>query len=98
MCHKTCYLLKWIHIISVETGKGHKKEHDPLNLTCDLSGSNITWSCEGKHTCNIGHVLRLGSIMQNASGVYRCNNSTSGENYTVIGLENLASFFGGSLI
>ena len=77
MCYKTCYLLKWIHIISIET------ERRQVNLTCDLSGSNIPWSCEGKHTCNIGHVLKLGSIMQNASGVYRCNNSTSGENYTV---------------
>ena len=77
MCYKTCYLLKWIHIISIET------ERRQVNLTCDLSGSNITWSYEGQRTCYIGHVLTLESIMRNASGVYRCNDSTSGENYTV---------------
>ena len=77
MCHKTCYLLKWIRVIS------DVKELDPLNLTCNLSGSNITWSYEGQRTCYIGHVLTLESIMRNASGVYRCNDSTSGENYTV---------------
>ena len=77
MCHKTCYLLKWIRVIS------DVKELDPLNLTCNLSGSNITWSYEGQRTCYIGYVLTLESIMRNASGVYRCNDSTSGENYTV---------------
>lgn len=81
MCHKTCYLLKWINVIS--DVKTPVKDHDSLNLTCDLSGSNITRSYEGQRTCYIGHVLTLESIMRNASGVYRCNDSTSGENYTV---------------
>lgn len=82
MCLKTCYLLKWIHVIS--DVKIHVKELDPLNLTCNLSGSNITWNYEGK-IISIGRVWsRLESIMRNARGVYRCNNSTSGENYTVI--------------
>ena len=77
MCHKTCYLLKWIRVIS------DVKELDPLNLTCNLSGSNITWNYEGK-IISIGRVWRLESIMPNVRGVYRCNNSTSGKNYTVI--------------
>lgn len=59
------------------------KEHDSLNLTCNLSGSNITWNYEGK-IIGSGRVWRLESIMRNASGVYRCTNSTSEENYTVI--------------
>ena len=80
MCHKTCYLLKWIHVIS--DVKIHVKELDPLYLTCNLSGSNITWNYRGK--ISFGRVRRLESIMRSASGVYRCNNSTSGENYTVI--------------
>lgn len=70
-------------ILSFVFLKEHVKCHDSLNLTCDLSGSNITWCYEGQRTCYIGHVLTLESIMQNASGVYRCNDSTSGENYTV---------------
>ena len=80
MCQKTCYLLKWIHVIS--DLKIHVKEFDPLNLTCNLSGSNITWNYRGK--ISFGRVRRLESIMRSASGVYRCNNSTSVGNYTVI--------------
>ena len=80
MCHKTCYLLKWINVIS--DVKRPVKEHDSLNLTCNLSGSNITWNYEGK-IIGSGRVWRLESIMRNESGVYRCNNSTSGKNYTV---------------
>lgn len=81
MCLKTCYLLKWIHVIS--DVKIHVKERDPLNLTCNLSGSNITLNYEGK-IISIGRVWRLESIMRNARGVYRCNNSASGENYALI--------------
>ncbi|KAM7433560.1 cell adhesion [Porites harrisoni] len=62
--------------------KIHVKELDPLNLTCNLSGSNITWNYRGK--ISFGCVRRLESIMRRASGVYRCNNSTCVENYTVI--------------
>ena len=64
--------------------KRHVKEHDRLNLTCNLSGSNITWTYWYEEKSNIGHDLSLESIMRNASGVYRCTNSTSEENYTVI--------------
>ena len=81
MCHKICYLLKWINVIS--DVKKPVKEHDSLNLTCNLSGSNITWNYEGK-IIGSGHVWRLESIMRNESGVYRCTNSTSEENYAVI--------------
>ena len=81
MCHKICYLLKWIRVISDD--KIPVKELDPLKLTCNLSGSNITWNYKGK-IIGSGRVWRLESIMRNESGVYRCNNSTSGKNYTVI--------------
>ena len=70
----------WIHVISVV--KRHVKEHDRLNLTCNLSGSNITWTY--RYEEKSGRVWSLESIMPNASGVYRCTNSISEENYTVI--------------
>ena len=78
MCHKTCYLLKWIHVIS--DVKIHVKERDPLTLTCNLSGSNITWNYKGE--ISFGRVRRLEFIRRSA--VYKCNNSASVENYTVI--------------
>lgn len=68
---------------SSQDDKIRVKELDPLKLTCNLSGSNITWNYEGK-IIGSGRVWRLESIMRNASGVYRCTNSTSEENYTVI--------------
>ena len=64
--------------------KRRVREHDRLNLICNLSGSNITWTYRYEEKRNIGRVLSLESIMRNESGVYRCTNSTSEENYTVI--------------
>jgi len=59
-------------------------EGDPINLTCTLKGSNISWIRIKEHL-HTGRRYFKGNITRNESGNYKCHDSNNlSETYMVI--------------